>query len=208
MDLTLRCPQGQDWGPSQQLTEHRCLSLFLSPLSPYLLMTVCVSHSRSRSRCLSTRMWCIVAVGGSRGSSTVPGICAVSNYSPWCLYQGRDHHPSKWCCPCLCVNMSWMVCHVVCVCQWYRDFQSSDTQASGSAGWGGWFAPRRAWSLWQDQSQGPTFSVGPPSCTAWWEICTGCWVSFTLSFFNYHIYWFVIYLWIIVCSSYNILAAE
>ena len=42
--------------------------------------------------CLLTRMWCIVAVDGSRSSNTDPGICAASNCKLWRLYQGIDHY--------------------------------------------------------------------------------------------------------------------
>lgn len=62
---------------------HYSLTIFAVFTVPYLVI----------SPFLFTRMWCIVAVVGSRNSSTDPGIYAASNCSPWPLYQGIAHDP-------------------------------------------------------------------------------------------------------------------
>lgn len=60
-----------------------------SVLAPFCLQC---SLTCSFSPFFLTRMWCVVAVGGSRSSSTNPGVCVASNCSPWPLYQGEDPH--------------------------------------------------------------------------------------------------------------------
>ncbi len=63
----------------------------LAPFAYYIVLLFFFTLF-SRPVHLSTRMWCVVAVGGSRSSSTDPGICAASNCRPWPLYQGIDHY--------------------------------------------------------------------------------------------------------------------
>lgn len=68
-------------------------------------------------------MWCVVAVGGSRISSTDPGVCAASNCSPWPLSQGiahwRNSRSYSMSCNCVIEGLQrlvlediWAICHL------------------------------------------------------------------------------------------------
>ena len=111
MNMPLRCPQSPGWDTSQQLTEYRCNDLFSDYFRTYCLFvpvaTAFFIHcSQTCFVCLSflsTRMWYVVAVGGSRSSSTNSGGCAASNCSLWHQYQGTEQllteiHITIWIC--------------------------------------------------------------------------------------------------------------